>query len=83
MSVPIFSGKGIFCSCLSQEDFPKKNLKRGVFINQSPTIWGIFQKFPEKLRKRGCFPEPAIASQEIRVGPLFYCIYVIGPPRVM
>ena len=29
---------------------PEKNLKEGV-LKQSPEIWGIFQKLPEKIKK--------------------------------
>ena len=33
--------------------FFRESLKRWCFLKQSPEIWGIFQKLPEKLRKRG------------------------------
>ena len=45
MRIPIFLGKGVFfCFCLG---------KISPSLNQSPEIWGVFQKLPEKLRKRG------------------------------
>ena len=33
--------------------FPREKPKKGVFLNQSPEIWGVFQKLPEKSRRRG------------------------------
>ena len=53
-----------------------------MFLNQSPEIWAIFQKFPEiKKQKRGggydlCvykFPQPSIASRGKGAEPLLYC----------
>ena len=31
----------------------KGGVFKGVFLNQSPGMWGIFQKLSEKLRKMG------------------------------
>ena len=49
MRIPIFSGKGVFLAVCVGKIFPRKP-DRGVFLNQSPKIWGIFQKLPEEKR---------------------------------
>ena len=93
MHVPISLGKGGIVCCLSREDFPEKKPEKGVFLNQSLRIWGVFQNLPEKLRKRGvlfictCF----LSLQEPPekwgyIGPLLCCIMyisLVGPPGVM
>ena len=50
MYMHIFSGEGVLFGRLSREDFPDKTYK-GVFLNQSPEIWGISQKLPKRKEK--------------------------------
>ena len=67
--------------------FSQEKPENGVFLTNLPRYWGIFQKLPEKIRKNGyymiytyLFPELSIASRKKGVGPLLYCISVLGLP---
>ena len=49
---PFSRERGYFLAvCLRK--ISREKPEKGVFLNQSPEIWGVFQKLPEKLRKRG------------------------------
>ena len=78
---PFSRERGYFLAVCLRKIFPRKP-EKGVFLNQFPEIWGVFQKLLEKLRKRGydiyMFAELWIASRENEIGPLFHCISVGG-----
>ena len=52
--------------------FSREKPEKGVFVNQSPKVWGIFQKLPqtEKGYDTCMFLESSIASRENVVGSL-------------
>ena len=61
-----------------------------MFINQSPEIWDVFQKLPEKVRKRGyenythMFSDPSTTSREKCMGRPPILLHICGRgPGVM
>ena len=58
------------------------NTEKGVFLNESPEIWGVFQKLPEKLRKGRydlCVHVSRAFNSLPRKGDRALIAYAVGP----